>query len=109
MLMTVPDLHEAAAVLRAAGATVGDPVDGLISESKAVLAVDPDGVVVELAQSTHAGDTAAAQAAIRPLSRHIAGRAGDDGVHSMPQHLFARADHGRSTAGPGGWRLHAAA
>jgi catechol 2,3-dioxygenase-like lactoylglutathione lyase family enzyme len=58
-LMTVPDLHEAVAVLRAAGATVGDPVDGLISESKAVLAVDPDGVVVELAQSTHAGDAAA--------------------------------------------------
>ena len=35
-LMTVADLHEAVAVLRAAGVTVGDPVDGLISESKAV-------------------------------------------------------------------------
>ena len=55
-LMKVPDLHEAVTALRAAGATVGDPVDGLISESKAVLAVDPDGVVVELAQRTHADD-----------------------------------------------------
>lgn len=55
-LMTVPDLDEAVARLRAAGATVGDPVHGLISESKAVLAVDPDGVVVELAQRTHADD-----------------------------------------------------
>ena len=58
-LMTVPDLHEAVAVLRAAGARVGDPVDGLISESKAVLAVDPDGALVELAESIHAGDAAA--------------------------------------------------
>jgi catechol 2,3-dioxygenase-like lactoylglutathione lyase family enzyme len=58
-LMTVPDLHEAVAVLRAAGATVGNPVDGLISESKAVLAVDPDGVVVELAENAHAVDAAA--------------------------------------------------
>lgn len=55
-LMTVPDLHEAVAGLRAAGATVGDPVDGLISESKAVLALDPDGVVVELTQSAHVGE-----------------------------------------------------
>jgi catechol 2,3-dioxygenase-like lactoylglutathione lyase family enzyme len=55
-LMTVPDLDEAVTGLRAAGAMIGDPVDGLISESKAVLALDPDGVVVELAQRTHADD-----------------------------------------------------
>jgi catechol 2,3-dioxygenase-like lactoylglutathione lyase family enzyme len=41
-LMSVPDLDAAVAGLRAAGATVGDPVHGLISESKAV---GPDGTL----------------------------------------------------------------
>ena len=37
--------------LRAAGITVSGPVDGLISGSKSVLALDPDGVVIELAEA----------------------------------------------------------
>jgi len=50
-LMWVADLDAAAAALRDAGATVGDPVDGLISGTKSVLAIDGDGVIVELAQA----------------------------------------------------------
>ncbi|BBY93343.1 hypothetical protein MGALJ_30120 [Mycobacterium gallinarum] len=50
-LMWVADLDDAASALRAAGVTVGEPVDGLISGTKAVLAIDNDGVVVELAQA----------------------------------------------------------
>ncbi|MCT7657122.1 VOC family protein [Mycobacterium deserti] len=49
-LMWVADLDTTAGVLRNSGIPVGDPVDGLISGVKAVLAVDADGVVVELAQ-----------------------------------------------------------
>jgi len=49
-LMTVADLTGTAAKLRDAGVTVGEPVDGLISGTKSVLATDPDGVVIELAE-----------------------------------------------------------
>jgi hypothetical protein len=37
--------------LRDAGITVSGPVDGLISGSKSVLALDPDGAVIELAEA----------------------------------------------------------
>jgi catechol 2,3-dioxygenase-like lactoylglutathione lyase family enzyme len=50
-LMTVGDLEGTAGKLREAGVTVGDPVDGLISGTKSVLALDRDGVVIELAES----------------------------------------------------------
>jgi catechol 2,3-dioxygenase-like lactoylglutathione lyase family enzyme len=50
-LMTVGNLQDTAGKLREAGVTVGDPVDGLISGTKSVLALDPDGVVIELAES----------------------------------------------------------
>jgi catechol 2,3-dioxygenase-like lactoylglutathione lyase family enzyme len=50
ILMAVTDLAEAATTLRAAGLTVGDPVDGLVSGTKSTLALDPDGVVIELAE-----------------------------------------------------------
>ncbi len=49
-LMWVSDLEAAVSALRDAGTTVGEPVDGLISGTKSVLAVDNDRVVVELAQ-----------------------------------------------------------
>jgi len=49
-LMTVSDLSAAVEGLRDGGVTVGEPVDGLISGTESALAVDPDGVVVELAQ-----------------------------------------------------------
>ena len=39
------------AALRDAGITVSGPVDGLISGSKSVLALDPDGAVIELAEA----------------------------------------------------------
>lgn len=48
-LMTVADLAQVAAELRDAGFTVGEPVDGLISGTRSVLALDPDGTVIELA------------------------------------------------------------
>ncbi|GAC1402046.1 MAG: hypothetical protein NVSMB60_17950 [Mycobacterium sp.] len=50
-LMWVADLDAAATVLRDAGVTVGEPIDGLISGVKSVLAIDADGVVIELAQA----------------------------------------------------------
>jgi catechol 2,3-dioxygenase-like lactoylglutathione lyase family enzyme len=50
-LFAVADLESAASSLRAAGVLVGDPVDGLVSGAKSVLARDPDGAVVELTQS----------------------------------------------------------
>jgi catechol 2,3-dioxygenase-like lactoylglutathione lyase family enzyme len=50
-LMTVADLAGTATKLREAGVTVGDPVDGLISGTKSVLATDHDGVVIELAEA----------------------------------------------------------
>lgn len=49
-LMWVADLETAEASLRDAGVTVGEPVDGLISGTKSVLALDADGAVTELAE-----------------------------------------------------------
>jgi catechol 2,3-dioxygenase-like lactoylglutathione lyase family enzyme len=49
-LMTVADLAGAVTKLREAGVTVGEPVDGLISGTKSVLATDPDGTVIEIAE-----------------------------------------------------------
>lgn len=46
----VADLDGVASALRGAGLTVGDPVDGLIGDGKSVLALDPDGVVIELVE-----------------------------------------------------------
>lgn len=50
-LLTVSDLDATVTALRAAGITVSGPVDGLISGAKSVLALDPDGAVIELAQA----------------------------------------------------------
>ncbi|OBI38161.1 glyoxalase [Mycobacterium sp. E1386] len=50
-LMWVADLDHAAVALGEAGVPVGEPVEGLISGAKSVLALDPDGVVIELAQA----------------------------------------------------------
>jgi catechol 2,3-dioxygenase-like lactoylglutathione lyase family enzyme len=49
-LMTVADLAGTVTKLRDAGVTVGEPIAGLISGAKSVLAVDPDGAVIELAE-----------------------------------------------------------
>jgi len=49
-LMTVSDLAGTATMLSDHGVQVGNPVDGLISGSKSVLVLDPDGVVIELAE-----------------------------------------------------------
>jgi catechol 2,3-dioxygenase-like lactoylglutathione lyase family enzyme len=49
-LMTVGDLAGTVTELRDAGVTVGEPVDGLISGAKSVLATDPDDMVIELAE-----------------------------------------------------------
>ncbi|GFG83939.1 VOC family protein [Mycolicibacter algericus] len=51
-LFVVDDLEGTAGSLRDAGMVVGDPVDGLISGTKSVLALDPDGAVVELSQAS---------------------------------------------------------
>jgi catechol 2,3-dioxygenase-like lactoylglutathione lyase family enzyme len=53
----VTDLVGAASALRDAGLTVGDPVDGLISDGKSVLVLDPDGVVIELTELPAGTDT----------------------------------------------------
>ncbi|MDT7755946.1 MAG: hypothetical protein QOH27_1844 [Mycobacterium sp.] len=50
-LLTVADLDAAVTVLRDGGFVVSEPVEGLISGAKSVLAVDPDGVVIELAEA----------------------------------------------------------
>jgi catechol 2,3-dioxygenase-like lactoylglutathione lyase family enzyme len=50
-LLTVADLDAAVTVLRDGGITVSEPVDGLISGSRSVLAMDPDGVVIEMAEA----------------------------------------------------------
>ena len=50
-LLTVADLDATVTTLRTAGVTVGDPVEGLISGARSVLGVDPDGVVVEIAEA----------------------------------------------------------
>jgi catechol 2,3-dioxygenase-like lactoylglutathione lyase family enzyme len=49
-LLTVADLDAAVTVLRDGGITVSEPVDGLISDSRSVLAMDPDGVVIEMTE-----------------------------------------------------------
>jgi catechol 2,3-dioxygenase-like lactoylglutathione lyase family enzyme len=48
--LAVADVDGAGAALRDAGLTVGDPVAGLMGGAKSVLAMDPDGVVVELTE-----------------------------------------------------------
>jgi catechol 2,3-dioxygenase-like lactoylglutathione lyase family enzyme len=48
--LAVVHLDDAAAALRAAGLTVSGPVDGLISGEPSVLAVDSDGVGIELTE-----------------------------------------------------------
>ncbi|MEZ0351950.1 VOC family protein [Mycobacterium sp. pR1184] len=58
-LMWVADLDNAAAALGEAGVPVGEPVEGPISGAKSVLALDPDGVVVELAQAANDLDASA--------------------------------------------------
>jgi catechol 2,3-dioxygenase-like lactoylglutathione lyase family enzyme len=50
-LLTVADLDATVTALRDAGVTVSGPVDGLISGSKSVLGLDPDGAVIELAEA----------------------------------------------------------
>jgi catechol 2,3-dioxygenase-like lactoylglutathione lyase family enzyme len=50
VLLAVADVDGAAAALRGVGLTVGDPVDGLICDGKAVLAIDHNGVVIELTE-----------------------------------------------------------
>jgi len=55
--LAVADLDGAVTALRDGGLTVGDPVDGLIGDGKSVLALDPDGVVIEVVESpSDAGD-----------------------------------------------------
>jgi catechol 2,3-dioxygenase-like lactoylglutathione lyase family enzyme len=49
--LTVANLDAAVTVLRDGGFVVSEPVEGLISGAKSVLAVDPDGVVIELAEA----------------------------------------------------------
>lgn len=49
-LLTVADVEGTAAALSDAGVIVGELIDGLISGGKSVLALDPDGAVIELAQ-----------------------------------------------------------
>ena len=58
-LVWVADLDTAVLALGEAGVQVGEPVDGLISGAKSVLALDPDGVVIELAQAPSDLDAAA--------------------------------------------------
>jgi catechol 2,3-dioxygenase-like lactoylglutathione lyase family enzyme len=49
--LAVADVDGAATALRAAGLTVGDPVNGLIGNGRSVLALDADGVVIELTEA----------------------------------------------------------
>ena len=46
----VADIDRAATSLREAGLTVGDRVDDLVGDGRSVLALDPDGVVIELTE-----------------------------------------------------------
>ena len=48
--MGVADVDRAATALREVGLTVGDRVDDLVGDGKSVLALDPDGVVIELTE-----------------------------------------------------------
>jgi catechol 2,3-dioxygenase-like lactoylglutathione lyase family enzyme len=56
--LAIADVDGAATALREAGLTVGGPVDGLIGGAKSVLAVDPDGVVIELTELPPGADGA---------------------------------------------------
>ena len=59
--LAVADLGAAVTALRDGGLTVGDPVDGLVGDGKSVLALDPDGVVIELVEFPRdAGDPTSA-------------------------------------------------
>jgi catechol 2,3-dioxygenase-like lactoylglutathione lyase family enzyme len=59
--LAVGDLDTAVTALRDGGLTVGDPVDGLFGNRKSVLALDPDGVVIEVVESPpDPGDAAGA-------------------------------------------------
>lgn len=51
LMLSVADLDGVVARLQASGVVVGTPVEGLISGAKSVLAIDPDGVVIELAEA----------------------------------------------------------
>ncbi|TPG36596.1 VOC family protein [Mycolicibacterium hodleri] len=51
VLLTVADLDSAVARLRDGGNAVSESVDGLISGTRSVLAIDPDGVVIEIAEA----------------------------------------------------------
>jgi catechol 2,3-dioxygenase-like lactoylglutathione lyase family enzyme len=55
--LAVADVGGAATALRAAGLTVGDPVNGLIGNDRSVLALDADGVVIELTEASDADTT----------------------------------------------------
>ena len=67
--VAVADVDGAATALRAVGLEVGDPVDGLIASGKSVLALDPDGVVIEL--TTLPPDADATKGALYPLFNGI--------------------------------------
>jgi catechol 2,3-dioxygenase-like lactoylglutathione lyase family enzyme len=56
--LAVADLHGAVTALRDGGLTVGDPVDSLIGDAKSVLALDSDGVVIEVVESPSDADGA---------------------------------------------------
>ena len=59
--LAVADLDGTVTALRAGGLTVGDPVDSLIGDGKSVLALDPDGVVIEVVElPPNAGDATGA-------------------------------------------------
>ena len=51
VVLSVADLDGVVAKLRTAGVAVGPSVEGLVSGSKSVLAVDPDGVIIELSEA----------------------------------------------------------
>jgi catechol 2,3-dioxygenase-like lactoylglutathione lyase family enzyme len=54
----VADVDRVATALREVGLSVGDPADNLVGDGKTVLALDPDGVVIELTElPSDAGDT----------------------------------------------------
>jgi catechol 2,3-dioxygenase-like lactoylglutathione lyase family enzyme len=48
--LAVADLESAMTALRDGGLAVGDPVDGLLGDGKSVLALDADGVVIEVGE-----------------------------------------------------------
>jgi catechol 2,3-dioxygenase-like lactoylglutathione lyase family enzyme len=56
--LAVPDLDSAVTALRDGGLAVGDPIDSLVGDGKSVLALDPDGVVIEVIESPVGADGA---------------------------------------------------